>query len=291
MSYKVSFLDNQVCGVDDFNAILGDIAQEGVVTNDFDKTSIYQMSKMNVVTQKVISQGVSERETSLACSVGMKDEDNGIYVAPGIGIFGSGARIKVESSEFVSFGGNENGYVYAYHDMKNNMAGFMSSSEGFPAEVEGEFYILKLCSVVGGVFADKREYAKANIKVCDTVNAVKKMLLSIPNEDYSGQKITILSASDKTKLNFLFFVTSEGIYFVEETSYGEFRIIDHGQNTDNVHTVVSVSLWKGTGSNYARLTNFERDANGNICAKVDSGLLNSKYQYLLYASVYEEVDE
>ena len=290
MSFKVSFLDNQVCGVDDFNAIVSDIMTGGVVTNDFDNTSEYQMSKMNVVTKTGVSQGVSAKETSLACTVGA----GGVYVAPGLGVFGSGAKIKVTESEFVECNDVENAYVYAYHDVINNVAGIKSASDGFPAETEAGFYVLPLCQIEGGIFTDKREYAKSNvIKACDTVNTVKKMVLTVPNKDYDGQDIVVLTASDKTRLNFLLFLTIEGVYIVEETNYGEFRIIYSltSSSAESLKILGNVILWEGTGTNYTYLKDFKRDATGNICAEVNSGLLSSSYEYILYASVYEEVSE
>lgn len=280
MSFKVSFLDNQVCGVDDFNAIVGDIMTGGVVSSDFSGTSAYQMSKMNVVLGNGrISQGVSASETSLACSI----STGGVYVAPGLGIFGSGAKIKVTESEFVACDDVENVYVYAYHDKVNNMAGVKSSGEGFPAEVDGELYVLKLCSVVGGVFTDERGYAKANVKACDTFNATKKMEMVTPGRDFDKQEIVLEVGGDQ--INFLVIkakTNSYNVWIVEEPEYGVFEIYQGGHGTP------VTTIWLST---YVGFTDFRRGENGELLVTHRHASGGSVCAYTLYASVCKEVSE
>lgn len=280
MSFKVSFLDGQVCGVDDFNALLGDIVQEGVVTDDFDATSAYQMSKLNVVYGNgKISQGVAASETSLSCTMGT----GGVYVAPGLGIFGSGAKIKVTESEFVECDDVDNVYVYAYHDKVNNMAGVKSSGEGFPAEVDGELYVLKLCSVVGGVFTDERGYAKANVKACDTFNATKKMEMVTPGRGFDEQEIVLEVGGDQ--INFLVIKAKTGshdMWIVEEPEYGVFEIYKGGRGTP------VTTIWF---SDYVGFTGFRRGENGELLVTHIHASGGAVCKYTLYASVCEEVSE
>lgn len=274
MSCKVSFFDNQTAGVDDFNAILGDIAQKGIVTEDFDKTEVYQMSKMNTVTKKCVSQGVSADEKSLKCTIGKSGGKDGVFVASGLGIFSNGAKIKVTESEFVECD-VQNACVYAFYDGKFNLSG-LKAGESFPEEAENEMYVLPLCEIENGVVKDKREYAKAKVRVCDIFNAVTKEIKTLPTKAEHGSDMVLSLAGEK--VNFFVFDCLDTMAIVTEDKEGNFVIRQDGDEK----TIVKLAKYYD-----AHLCDFRRNEEGCVVARIVS-YTNAEKEYVLYKSVYEE---
>lgn len=292
MSYKASFLDNQVVGVDDFNSIISNLVGAGVVTTDFSKSESYMISKMNDVTKDAIATAgvVPESESSLRCTL----SGTVLTIAAGSAVFASGVNFRVTEAEAVEIEAGKMQYVYLKHDKIQNTAMPYVSEDGFPEESDN-LYIIPLCVIdEGGAVEDRRKYARGKLQAPNDWNGTKVQTMTIPtsleeSDDYYNKEIELKVGGDR--INFLAISScnmynSGGIGIITEPTRGNFEVVSLNSNGKLSTSRVTLSGSRST-TRGASIEGFRRDENGRLLCTMQSDLHDVR-TYTLYSSVYYE---
>lgn len=288
MSYKASFLDNQVAGVDDFNGIITNLLYDGVTPAKFNKDEPYTLSQLNDVTKAAIEEAgvVPSSETALRCSIA----GSVVTVNAGTAVFSSGVVFTVTGSEKVNIVRGMDIYVYLLHSFSANKA-YITYSETPGVETETE-HIVPLCHINPiGTLTDMRRYAIGKLKAVADWNGTRRQEITI-TKTVSGmtctEDIELLLGGDK--VNFLVFVTGGrhgGISFVREVN-GKFVLIDKlsgGEHMKDDFTV-GCDVTDSIGDNYFSLSNFRREDNKLMCTVTWYDVLTGTSQNIIvYSSV------
>ncbi len=284
MSYKASFLDNQVVGVDDFNSIVSNLIGAGVVTTDFNAAESYMLSKMNDVTKDAVETAgvVPESEGSLMCTL----SGNTVTIAEGSAVFASGVNFKVTGSETLEIETGETQYVYLKHDVIQNTAAPCVSGDGFPSDAEDSLYVVPLCVVEDGAVTDMRKYARGKLQAPSDWNGTKVQTMYTPYNSNTNisrtEEIELDVGGDR--INFLVFVSSDDLAVVTETEDGEFNVVTSKLSSKST----TIQLYIGASNIYfAYITGFRRDEYGRLLCKW-LYQAPAAHEYTLYSSVYSE---
>lgn len=153
MSYKCSFLDNEVYGSEDVSAAFSRILSSGVLAYPEAETV---QEALNTLTAEVVGDGVAEYgglEVSLT--------EAGAKVGKGAAFFESGVAVEVDSDGAeVSFENGMSVYIsFVYYPELNSVV--LKATETIP---DGDAVVLGYVDAEGNLL-DKRSYAQAKVAI------------------------------------------------------------------------------------------------------------------------------
>ncbi len=150
MGYKYSFVDNEIYGTDDINAVISRLTTKGVAVCPEGRSVV---DAMNQVVSELAEPGVEFDTGSLKVSA---DGDN-IKIARGTAFFDDGVCFMVDD-EGITLPMQKGTYVYLYRDGNRNSC-YPCQEEELPQSG----YVL-LAQISGdGVVSDKREFAVSKL--------------------------------------------------------------------------------------------------------------------------------
>lgn len=158
MAIYFSFVDNEVYGTEDINAITKDLTGAGIAP--FPTQESYNVSDLNTVTSAVVGTGVS-LDGCKCTVVSMSDSYIVVSVSPGIIYFSDGARVRIDNDGYsLTIASGKEIYIYAYYSKSLQNADIVADTTNAPES--GEAIILAEISAEG-VLVDRRMFARSKV--------------------------------------------------------------------------------------------------------------------------------
>lgn len=239
MSYKFSFVDNEIYSASDVNAITKRLVTSGI-EDSFTDGVAYNVSKFNEAGRLLYTSGVVP-ETCLTLKV-VEAEEGSILINPGMAFFDDGSVIEIEDGgEKLPYVKGAKNYVYLKNDLINANISYPYCGV---AEPTGDCVLLAEISE-NGVITDKRIFARGKLPGYQSVGGNIMFFsenITLTNTSMNKQSYISGSATfDIGENNFKYILamrTGErsyenmdflGLYNIEEDTYIGFRNVGDAQ--------------------------------------------------------------
>lgn len=181
MALKSWFLDNEVYGADDVNAITARLVTNGV---GFADGKSYNLNTINDLTKEcLLSRGVAYADDT---ALRVEKSGTAYIIKPGTCFFGNGSVTEVTEAETVSAAAGD--YIYMRSDFDNANANIVVVSQTAPSTADTNIVTLAHIEDDGSV-TDMRFYAQGKLRYEQP--AVTRAELEITASDWAAREKTI----------------------------------------------------------------------------------------------------